>query len=153
MATKKKTTTKKTTTPDEAFGGDTKADRQPMDASAPTAPAGTVPIANRQRNAYALDTLIAEVLEVFPETTHEVSGYNALNTALHVAFHPEEFERLDEVLSLIEDDVRVEEVLAEREDHTILVALHPNLRLQDLREPFNIKAAWTELADKYGDAR
>lgn len=149
MATKKKTPAKKTaekkTTEDAALA--------PMDPDAPEIPAGTAPVANRQRNAYAIDTLISEVLEVFPETTHEVSGYNQFNTALHVAFHPEEFERVDEVLSLIEVDERVQEVLVEPEDRTILVALHPNMRLQDLRDPFNIKHAWAILAEKYGDAR
>lgn len=125
---------------------------EPMDSSVPEV-TGAPPVANRQRNAYALDVLIGEVLEVFPETTFEVSGVNRFNTALHVAFHPEEFERLDELLALVEDDPRVEEVLAEPEDHTILVCLHANLRLQDSRELFGLSEAWVILAEKYGDAR
>jgi len=144
MASKTKKTTTKKTAEDKA--------PEPMDSDAPET-TNAAPVTNRQRNAYAVDTLIAEVLEVFPETTYEVSGYNQFNTALHVAFHPDEFERVDEVLALIEHDERVQEVIAEPSDHTILVALHPNLRLQDLRDPFNIAEAWAILAEKYGDAK
>lgn len=130
-----------------------KPEPQPMDPEAVESSVPVGPVANRQRNAYALDTLIEEVLSVFPETTYEVSGYNAFNTALHVVFHTEEFERLDELISMVADDHRIEEVLYESEDRTILVALRPNLRTQDLRTPFHLPAAWTILSEKYGDAR
>lgn len=148
MTAKKKTTAKKTAPKPEP----TTKGPEPMDPSVPEVSQAR-PVRNRGRNAYALDTLIEEVLALFPETTHEVSGRNQFNTHLHVSFHTEEFERLDELLALVEGDHRVEEVLMEAEDRTILVALRPNMRTQDSRDSFGLAEAWDVLAEKYGDAR
>lgn len=122
-------------------------ERKEMDPSAREVSVPEVHV-NNQRLAYALETLIAEVMELFPETLHEVSNYNGRNVALDVRFHSEDdFDDLSTLLRLVADDARVAEVLVDEDDSYVLVALRPNPRTQDLRDPFNLGDALLVLAE------
>lgn len=127
----------------------------PMDPSILESVTGTAK-PNRKRRAYALHTLINEVLDLFPETTYEVSGYDGLNAALDVQFYVEHA-GLAALLWLVESDERVREVISELAagqdggGEEFLVSLKPNARTKDSREPFGLAAAWEILADQYGD--
>lgn len=122
--------------------------REPMDATTRERLVGQ-PKTNRERNAYALDVLIEEVLALFPETTYEVSGRDGRNTALHVQFYAED-EDLWTLLGLLDNDPRIEEVLFEESDRLVLVALRPNLRTQDSRDPFGLDDAYLTLTEEDG---
>ena len=107
------------------------------------------PIQNRARTAKALRTLISEVLEVFPETPHEVSGANGWATALDVTFDvsglvSEDRDDLLTVLNLIaESDHRVLGVYYE-DDHA-LISLENNPKVYDTQTPFMFGPAWGAL--------
>lgn len=115
---------------------------QMMDASMPEGKGGVR--ANRPRKVYAMSTLIAEVEALFPETTYEVSNYNRFNAALSVQFDTRS-PGMELLLSLIEDDIRVEEVLAD--DGQVLVTFRDNPRTMDNRDPFNLASAWKILTE------
>lgn len=100
----------------------------------------------RERNAYALDTLITEVMDLFPETTYEVSGRDLRGVALHVQFFIEH-EGLAALLTLLDSDPRVEEVV--RDDEEVLVALRSSARTQDSRDSFGLTEAWEVIAEDY----
>ena len=93
----------------------------------------------------AMETLIGEVAELFPETTYEIAGIDGRNTALEVVFDismldTEDRERLLGVLMLTVHDPRVEEVL--HDSDSVVVAFLSNPRLQDLRDTFDLSGAY-----------
>lgn len=106
---------------------------------------------NRQRECWAIKTLVGEVLALFPETSAEYSNYNGRNTALDVTFDLTGMEGGDSVvfnnlLCLLDDgaDPRVREVITE--DYAqALVSMHPDPRTHDLRNPFGIAQAYEAL--------
>lgn len=103
---------------------------------------------SRQRNAYALTTLIGEVQKLFPETKSQVGGYDGRNTALEVTFKhkdKDEFADLAILLPLVKVDHRVAEVIVTEDKDEVLVQLHSNPRIQDLRDTFFLADAWIVL--------
>lgn len=122
---------------------------QPMDAGAEEI-SNPVMATNTQRTAHGVKTLIAEVLELFPETPYEVSGYDGRNTALDVTF---DLSNLDEgeqrqfmdLLSLVKSDIRVRGVITEED--SVLVEFRRSPRTQDSRDPFNLADAWSVLTE------
>lgn len=116
----------------------------PMDSAVREALVGT-PATNNARKCYAMETLISEVAELFPETTYEIAGIDGRNTALEVVFDismldTEDRERLLGVLMLTVHDPRVEEVL--HDSDSVVVAFLSNPRLQDLRDTFDLSGAY-----------
>lgn len=115
----------------------------------PSAPEGDAVVhTNRERNVYALDTLVKEVVALFSETTYEVSNRTRFNAALDVQFDTHESSGLSVLLSLVEDDERVAEVVVDVDD--VLVRFRGNPRLQDSREPFGLAEAWSVMNESAG---
>ena len=116
---------------------------EPMDAGAREQAVGT-PATNHRRACYAAKTLVAEVLDLFPETAYEYSHYNGRNTALAVTFDltsvaaPED-DTLAALLELTNTDVRVWHVTVE--DGQVLVMFRGSAVLQDDRSPFGLADA------------
>jgi hypothetical protein len=139
MTTKKRTTSKKT---------EAKAP-QPMDPGAPEVRTPTAST-NRRRDCWAIKTLVAEFLALFPETPYETDGYDGRNTALHAQFdlsvldQPER-DTATALLELVETDERVAEVLAE--DDYVMVLMHSNPRTQDSRNSFGLGDAYLVLTE------
>lgn len=122
---------------------------EPMDVTAREARVGTAHH-NHSRVCYAIKTLVAEVHELFPETPVEYSNFDGRYTALDVTFDltvldDEDEARLARLLSLIENDARVAEVIAD-EDGAALVSIRSNPRTQDMRDPFGLGPAYLLLA-------
>lgn len=102
---------------------------------------------NNQRNVYALQTLIDEVRELFPETVVETSGYDGRNAAHDVTFTLDTGDAiLADLLTRVDDDERVEEVIDDG-DMQVLVSFHHNARLQDKRDPFGLSEAFDVLVE------
>lgn len=135
---------KKTTKADEAG--------QPMDPAAREA-ATAEPTENTKRVCYALRTLVGEVAELFPETPIEWTDYDGRNTALGVTFdltaNPDGA-ALGELLLLTKTDHRVLDVIVE--NGAAFVTMHSSARTQDLRDSFNLDAAYEVLVegDEFG---
>lgn len=114
-----------------------------------------VPNANNRRVCYAIKTLVAEVLELFPETPVEYSNYDGRNTALDVTFdltvlNADDRETLSTLLQLLGDrayseDQRIREVTYD--DSAVLVSIISGPRTQDIREPFGLADAYVVLAE------
>ena len=109
----------------------------------PSAKEQTTPEAPRvsTRDAYAVQTLVAEVTALFPETTYETSHTNAFNTRLVVAFDDGETPDLYPLLELIETDPRVRGVDRDSIENYSVVEFHDSLRTQDSRDPFGLAEA------------
>lgn len=130
---------------------------EPMDAKIKEVQNPT-PATNNQRVCWALKTLVAEFLELFPETPVEYSNYDGRNTALDATFDMTVMSGTDDelmataLLRLLVSDERVATVLAE--DSAMLVGVRPGPRTQDSREPFNLNDAFMVLieADEREDA-
>lgn len=119
---------------------------EPMDANAPEVSGEGRVSSNTARNVYALDTLVAEVLELFPETDISVSDVDGRNAAHDVQFsYSEGGSELESLLTLVGDDERVNEVLID--ETSVLVAFTHNARLKDNREPFHLGDAFSVLTD------
>lgn len=152
MPPKKRSTTRKAATSKAA----STAAPEPMDPSAreTTTP---VPSSNHPRVAYALQTLVAEVRHLFPETPVEYSNVDGRNTSLDATFDltvldSEDRSAFRDLMRLTTSDERVAEVLTE--DDQVLVSIRSNPRTQDSREPFGLNDAWLvmhEDADASGD--
>lgn len=120
---------------------------EPMDAGAPERAVGEATPTN-QRPCYAAKTLIAEVLALFPETTHRVSDYNGRNVGLWVTFDTAYGQELTDLLLLVDSDARVERVEAD-DSGTVLVIFHNRPRIYDLRDSFGLDEAWSVLEDDW----
>lgn len=105
-------------------------------------------IVNRQRPCYAIKTLIAEVLDLFPETSAGISGFDGRNVALNVTFDVAPCPELVGLLSLIESDARVALVLHDIEEEAVLVQFHSRATTQDLRDPFGLADAWEVMSEE-----
>lgn len=106
---------------------------------------------NNQRMAYALKTLIDEVLELFPETPYEISNFNGRNTALDVTFElisSNQPDELYDLLFLATSDDRVQGVILE--DDKVLVSLKADTRTQDIRRSFGLADALDILVENEG---
>ena len=106
------------------------------------------PVANHPRTAYSLETLAQEMTNLFPETSVEFSSVNGFNVALDATFDVFSIDESDRehfvsLLRLVEDDHRIKDVNVE-DDH-VLVGAWPSMRTQDLREPFDLAAAYLVL--------
>lgn len=117
---------------------------QPMDATIREEKEGVV-ATNHKRVAYALSTLVKEVLALFPETPHEFSGIDGRNTALDVTFDltnmiPEDRDYFVPLLHFTEGDGRVSDV--SYADDMLLVQIRPGARTQDVRDTFGLADAW-----------
>lgn len=125
---------------------------EPMD---PGAREQTVPdpVTNVGRTAYALKTLVSEVLALFPETPHEFSERDGRGVALAVMFDTtmidghdrDEFEAL---LGAVELDERVDTVVSE--DDLTLVLLRSSARTQDDRSTFDLDGILASMRDESG---
>lgn len=101
---------------------------------------------NNGRNAYSVDTLIAEVTDLFPEVTYETSNPDWRNANTDVTFDDVTDEGLVSLLrALAETDPRVAEVITE--ETRVLVSVKQNPRTQDSREPFGLADAWMVLVE------
>lgn len=143
MPPKKRSTPRKTTNVKKT------SDPAPMD---PTIPETTQPVAasNHPRVAYALQTLVAEVHHLFPETPVEYSNVDGRNTALDATFDLTVLDSTDrqgfrDLLRLITSDERVAEVLTDEDQ--VLVSIRSNPRTQDSRETFSLNDAWMVMHD------
>lgn len=106
------------------------------------------PFTNRQRVAYSLRTLVAEVHDLFPGVPVEFANYDGRNTALAAVFDltvldDDDNMNLTEVLRLTVTDPRVADVVAE--DGAVAVTLHSNPRTQDDRGRFGLADAYEVL--------
>lgn len=106
---------------------------------------------NRQRQCWAIDTLVAEVLALFPETPVEYSNHNAFNAALGVTFDLTGMDGGDSVvfnnlLDILGTDERVAEVWKADYDQTY-VGMRPVAALYDRRDVFGLADAYTILVD------
>lgn len=119
---------------------------EPMDATAPERQSsGEAPV-SRQRPCWAVATLVAEVSDLFPETSHEVGGYNGRDVGLKVTFTSTE-EGLEELLTLAVSDARVDFVHHHVQEGHVDVVFHNRPRIYDLREKFGLAEAWSILED------
>lgn len=116
------------------------------------------PSTNSQRVCWAIKTLVAEVTNLFPETTVEYSNYDGRNTALDATFDismlDADTDRVDamNLLALLGDpaynvDPRVDYVITSAEDAAVLVSMKASLRTQDSREPFGLADAYEIFAE------
>lgn len=103
----------------------------------------TTPVkpSNNPRDAYAVLTLVNEVMDLFPETSYETSGPNSFNTNLVVAFDDSESSDLYPLLTLVESDARVLRVDRDSIEHRTFVEFHNSFRTQDSRAPFGLAGA------------
>lgn len=129
---------------------DTKAP-EPMDPGARETDGPAPEHVNSERTAYALKTLVSEVLELFPETPHEFSERNGRNTALAVTFDVtpldlDERDKFASLLSLAKADDRVEEVIVD-EEGLVCVRLVNSHRTADIRDPFDLPAIWADMGE------
>lgn len=120
---------------------------EPMDNRIQEAAVGT-PATNNQRPCWAIKTLVAEVLSVFPETSVEYSNYNGRNTALDVTFDLTGIDSdlrgaVSDVLDLLSLDVRVARAFTEEDQ--MLVSITSSPRTQDSRETFGIDSALRDI--------
>lgn len=125
---------------------------QPMDPSI-NETATPVQRSANPRNAYTIDTIIAEVLAIYPDTPYEVGDRTALNVATSVRFDlvgaaaPDLDDSTDAVslpdlLALLDvTDPR----LAEISPSEGYVRVRASARTQDSREPFGFAEAWDTL--------
>jgi len=118
----------------------------PMDPSARERVTG-IQAQNHPRLCWAMKTLIAEVKDLFPETTYEESGYDGRNTALNVTFDVHECPDLVRLLECVKTDDRVVDVVHDEQEQSVLVAFRAQPRMQDSREPFGLTDAWSILID------
>lgn len=125
---------------------------QPMDATITEATTGTAHV-NHQRQCYAMETLIKEVLDLFPDTPFEVSNFDGRNTGHDVTFDatavPEdERTTFNNLLLLTETDIRVKTVTVA--DDEVLVEFTNDPRFQDMRLTFGLTSAYMILVDTEG---
>lgn len=105
---------------------------------------------NNRRVCYAIKTLVSEVERLFPETIATYSNYDGHNTALDVAFDYYMIDKDDQatfvdLLRLVGDDHRVEGVIVERDETSVLVSMRPSARTKDLRDTFDLNGAYLVL--------
>ena len=124
---------------------------EPMDPTARENAVGA-PRQNNRRICGAIKTLVAEVLDMFPETPVEYSNYDGHNAALDVTFDLSVMDAGDVydftgLMTLFDFDAdrRVDQVI--REDDRLLVSMRPNARTKDLREPFGLAEAMAVLTE------
>lgn len=125
----------------------------PMDTSIGEKAVGSMHV-NKTRVCWALKTLVAEVLELFPETPVEYANHDGRRTALSASFdltvHDEQdADDIGALLILLNDpayneDPRIESVVYEEGQAHVLMRSDP--RTQDSREPFGLADAWLVLA-------
>lgn len=133
---KKRSTTPKATKASEA--------PKPMDPDhTPNSGASSA----RVRNAYALDTLIEEVTDLFPETTYEVGEPTQWNARTSVVFVTDGIEGLAGLLPLLASDERVKEITEDEKEGLVEIALLPSLRSMDGRHPFGLAEAWGVISE------
>lgn len=129
---------------------------EPMDPGAPeTRNADFEKAAPRsERNCYALNTLVAEVTDLFPETSHEVSNRTKRWVALDVTFtgydtnHGDVEPTLPELLGLLDSEPRVAAVLHDSEQGQVLVSFVANPHLMDSRAPFGLRGAYEVITEE-----
>lgn len=115
----------------------------PMDV---TMPEGAAEMhVNHPRNVYAMDQLISEVEALFPDVHYEVSDRNPRNVAFSVRFDLIGDMDLRSLLTLVESDERVSEVVADREG--VMVTFITNPVLMDNRDTFDLEAAYAVFAE------
>lgn len=112
------------------------------------------PKANHSRVCYAIETLVDEMADLFPETPVEYSNPNGRNTALDVLFDLTVLDEPDRALSgdllmLTQEDPRVDLALLNHEPYysQVLVSMRNDPRTMDRREPFGLADAMLVLAD------
>lgn len=108
------------------------------------------PHSNNERVCWAIKTLVAEVLELFPETAVTYDSPDGRNTMLSVSFDTENMEPNDsstllDLMELAHADIRVGDVVFDKT--YITVSMIPNPRTQDLRDPFRLAETLEILAE------
>lgn len=124
--------------------------REPMDDTTREAKVGK-PHTNQQRVCYAIETLVGEVHDLFPETPVEYSGRDGRGTALDVSFDLSVLDDRDTslllaLLGLLDSDERVAAVITE--DKASLVSMRSDPRTQDSRASFGTADAFDVLTDE-----
>lgn len=105
---------------------------------------------NRQRNCFALDTLVKEVRALFPEVEWEADDYDGRNVAHAVTFNPNGTDPIDglcDLLFLVESDNRVSYVTVGGVYTHVRVEFHHSARTQDNRESFDLADAWVVMGE------
>lgn len=138
MTTARKTAAKKTAAKKTA--SKTAKAPEPMDDTV-TEVAEPTPHANRQRECYAMTTLVSEVAALHA-TSHQPMDYDRFNAALTVVFNdlPEDVQTC---LVLAQADERIGQVLVGLDGDTTTVYFKGVATLKDSREPFNLADAYT----------
>lgn len=116
---------------------------QPMDPSVQES-ITPKPQRNRERNGYAMQTLIDEMVDLFPDLPYETSEPREFNVRTLVTFKEP---HLSALLLLIQGDPRVADVRPDPEAGETSVEFHASLRTQDSRDPFGLAEAYAILAE------
>lgn len=140
MATKKRAQK-----PAEAAGAPSKPE---MDPSAPESLTPGVTV-RKARLAYSVETLIEEVMDLFPETTYEPSDMNVWGARDGVTFVTDGIDGLGDLLRLLASDTRVKEITSDSTEGLVDVQMHGSLRTMDSREPFGLSEIWGVLCEQY----
>lgn len=124
---------------------------EPMDASASEQKTGTA-ASNTPRACYAIKTLIKEVNDLFPETTHTVGNYSGRNVGLSVAFDLSELDDEDQIavtdlFKILDSDIRVAGIVTDTENSVVTISMKPSARTQDSRDSFGLGVAWEILTE------
>jgi hypothetical protein len=122
----------------------------PMDDGIREQAVGTA-VPNRQRQCWAIKTLVAEVDHLFPDTPATYGDYNARNAALSVEFdfmNTDEREYIADLLTMLGDsahneDARIASVEVVGWQVKVTMKTHPIL--MDTRDPFGLPEAWAVL--------
>lgn len=125
----------------------------PMGGDLPEDRTGSSP-APVSRNVWAIDTLIEEVVALFPGTKYETGSPNVFNANMFVAFTPAEENEVDLhllLLTLEEVDERIATVQSDG-DGRVIVGIAANPVLRDSRKPFGVKDAAVGLDLESADA-
>lgn len=122
---------------------------KPMDETITELPVGEQQV-TKVRPCWAIKQLVAEVTSLFPETVHEVTDYNDRGVGLGVRFTTQEAVGLRELLSLVESDPRVKDVIGD-DGQSLRILFHNSARTQDLRDSFGVDEAWDILEDQAED--
>lgn len=129
------------TKPDEADEATSKM----MDPDAPETSEVT-PYAVNTRVAYTIETLIGEVVDLFPEVTYETTEPDGRAVHKAVTFEANETpEQFPTLLALIKDDPRVQFLVHDEKEQVVYVRTYDNPLLQDSRDTFSLAEAWAEL--------
>lgn len=114
-----------------------------------------VALPNVTRNCWALETLVREMLDLFPETGVAFGNYDGRNTALDAVFDlsmldPEDRDLAAALLQMLTVDHRVDDAVYEESEALATVSIKSGPRTQDLRDPFGLADAFDVITAEEG---